>query len=295
MNVRIVEVSPRDGLQNEPAPIGTSAKVALVRALAGAGLTEVEATSFVSPRWVPQLADAEALWPQLPEGPRYSALAPNLPGLDRALAVGVERVAMLTAASESFCKKNLNCSVNAALDRCAQVAETFRAARPGGWLRAYISTAFECPFEGRVLPEAVVRVASVLGDLGVDEISIGDTVGAATPREVRELVRALPPGPYAWHFHDTRGTALANVATCLELGFSVFDASAGGLGGCPYAPGAGGNLATEDLVYFLEREGFATGVDLRALAQATVPVWAFLGRSPASRVQRAVLAQAESR
>ena len=291
--IRIVEVGPRDGLQNEPVPIPTAEKLAFVAALAQAGLQEIEATSFVSPKWVPQLGDASELWPHLPTGPLYSALVPNAKGLERALEVGVARVALFTAASDAFTRKNINMGVDESIDAFRGVVEKFRSARPDGWVRAYLSTVFECPYAGRMEPGAVAAVAERLLALGVDEVSLGDTIGAGAPPEVRALASALPGelSLYAWHFHDTRGTAVANVAAALELGFRAFDSSAAGLGGCPYAPGAGGNLATEDLVYLLERWGEPTGVDLTALSRASLPVLEALGRQPAAKSQQARLAE----
>lgn len=292
--IRIVEVGPRDGLQNEPTPVPTEEKLAFIGRLRDAGLVEIEATSFVSPKWVPQLGDAEMLWPQLPGGGLYSALVPNAKGLERAVSLGVKRIALFTAASDAFTQKNINMTVAQSLEVFAEVAATFRAQVPDGWLRGYVSTAFECPFEGRVDPEATVRVAEALLKIGCDEISIGDTIGVAAPVEVKRLTpllaSAVPLDRLNYHFHDTRGTAIANVAQAMEDGVCSFDASAGGLGGCPYAPGAGGNLATEDLVYFLERSGFATGLELPLLAQASLPILERLGRPPASKAQRAVLA-----
>ncbi len=294
--IRIVEVGPRDGLQNEPAPIPTPEKLAFIERLRAAGLKEIEATSFVSPKWVPQLGDAEELWPQLPEGGLYSALVPNAKGLERAVALGVNRIALFTAASDAFTQKNINMTVAQSLEVFAEVAATFRAQVPGGWLRGYVSTAFECPFAGRIDPSQTATVAEALLAIGCDEISIGDTIGVAAPAEVRRLTPILadliPVGQLNYHFHDTRGTAIANVAAALDLGITSFDSSAGGLGGCPYAPGAGGNLATEDLVYFLERSGFATGLEPLRLARASLPILERLGRPPGSRAQRAFLASA---
>lgn len=293
--IRIVEVGPRDGLQNEPTPIPTSEKLEFIRRLREAGLVEIEATSFVSPKWVPQLGDAEELWPQLPDGGLFSALVPNAKGLERAIALGVKRIALFTAASDAFTQKNINMSVAQSLELFAEVAAAFRAQVPGGWLRGYVSTAFECPFSGRVDSEATMRVAETLLKMGCDEISIGDTIGVAAPVEVRRLTPMLssvvPLDKLVYHFHDTRGTAIANVAQAIEDGVTAFDSSAGGLGGCPYAPGAGGNLATEDLVYFLERSGFATGLEPLRLAQASLPILERLGRLPASKAQRAILAE----
>lgn len=294
--IRIVEVGPRDGLQNEPTPIPTTEKLAFIERLRAAGLKEIEATSFVSPKWVPQLGDAEELWPQLPEGGLYSALVPNAKGLERAVALGVNRIALFTAASDAFTQKNINMTVAQSLGVFAEVAAAFRAQVPGGWLRGYVSTAFECPFAGRIDPSKTAAVAQALLAIGCDEISIGDTIGVAAPAEVRRLTPMLtdviPVEKLNYHFHDTRGTAIANVAAALDLGVTSFDSSAGGLGGCPYAPGAGGNLATEDLVYFLERSGFATGLEPLRLAQASLPILERLGRPPVSRAQRAFLASA---
>lgn len=296
--IRIVEVGPRDGLQNEGTPISTSEKLAFIDRLREAGLKEIEATSFVSPKWVPQLGDAEALWPALPAGPLYSALVPNSKGLDRALALGVERIALFTAASEEFTRHNVNMSVEQSLEACGEVALTFRERQPSGWIRGYVSTAFECPYAGRIDPAQTIRVAERLFRLGVDEVSLGDTIGVAVPKEVRNLGKAAldvaPLEKWAWHFHDTRGTALSNISAALDLGFRAFDSSSGGLGGCPYAPGAGGNVATEDLVYFLERSGIATGVNLELLAQASLSILKLLGSAPRSKAQIAVLATRSS-
>jgi isopropylmalate/homocitrate/citramalate synthase len=291
--LRIVEVGPRDGLQNESTPIPTLEKVAFIQALLGSGLKEVEATSFVSPKWVPQLGDAAELWPQLPPGGLYSALVPNPKGLERAIQCGVERIALFTAASDAFTKKNINMTVEESLEAFEIVINAFRAQVKDGWVRGYVSTAFECPYAGRIAPEKTTEVAERLIDLGVDEVSIGDTIGVAVPAEVDALNEILfgkiPVEKVAYHFHDTRGTAIANVAAALKAGITSFDSSAGGLGGCPYAPGAGGNLATEDLVYFCERSGIATGVDLARLAEASLPVLRHLGRGPAAKAQIAFL------
>ncbi len=313
--VRIVEVGPRDGLQNEKLPIETAAKLRFIERLARAGLREIEATSFVSPHWVPQLADAGELWPQLPEGPLYSALVPNLKGLERALKVGVRRIALFTAASDAFTRKNINMSVDESLLAFSEVIHAFRAshltrdpyesraahngAAISGHVRGYVSTVFECPYAGLVEPDAVLRVLDGLFNLGVDEVSLGDTTGVASPVEVRRLAKAVTQHfgrdivpRVAWHFHDTWGSGTANVSAALEEGFLGFDAGAGGLGGCPYAPGAGGNLATEDLVYLLERSGLKTGVDLDLLSQASIEILSILGRQPSARAQVASLARA---
>lgn len=290
--VRIVEVSPRDGLQNEPTAIPTAVKAQLIADLRGAGLAEIEVASFVSPKWVPQMADAAELWPMLPQGGLYSALVPNAKGLERALETGVERIAVFTAASDAFVQHNIGMSLADSLATFADVVAAFRDRRPTGWVRGYVSTIFECPYAGRIAPAQVASVVGRLVELGVDEISLGDTIGVGAPREVRALHDAigLPGAQVAWHFHDTRGTAVANVSAALDLGYHAFDASAGGLGGCPYAPGAGGNLATEDLVYFLQRSGLNVAVDIGALARATVPVLAALGRETTAKAQRAALA-----
>lgn len=294
-DVRIVEVGPRDGLQNEKIPVPIETKLDFIRALADAGLQEIEATSFVSPKWVPQLADSAELWEKLPSGPLYSALVPNMKGLERALDLGVSRIALFTAASDDFTRRNINMTVDDSLSVFEEVARAFRAKTGAhGWLRGYVSTAFECPYAGRVDPEAVTRVCERLLAIGVDEISIGDTVGVAVPAEVAVLTRRLldhiPVERIAYHFHDTRGMAVANVAEALRHGVRIFDSSAGGLGGCPYAPGAGGNLATEDLVYFLERTGLTTGVKASAVALASVALLAHLGRRPSAKAQLAALA-----
>jgi hydroxymethylglutaryl-CoA lyase len=292
--IRIIEVGPRDGLQNEAIPIPTAAKLDFIKRLTACGLKEIEATSFVSPKWVPQLGDAAELWPQLAKGGAlYSALVPNAKGLERAIEVGVQRIAVFTAASDAFTQKNINMTVDQSLDVFQSVVDEFRAKVSGGWVRGYVSTAFECPYAGRIEPSAVVRVCERLIKMGVDELSIGDTIGVAAPKEVTTLTTALlgvaPSEKIAYHFHDTRGTAIANVATALELGIRAFDSSAAGLGGCPYAPGAGGNLATDDLVYFLERSGLSTGVASEMLAQASLSILEMLGRKPVAKAQLAVL------
>lgn len=295
MDVHIVEVGPRDGLQNEKTPIGTADKVAFISALVEAGLKEIEATSFVSPKWVPQLGDAADLWRTLPEGATYSALVPNTKGLERALEVGVRRIALFTSASDAFTQHNINMSVIESLEVFREVVDAFRAECAGDChIRGYISTAFECPYSGRVDPGSVIEVATRLLEMGVNELSIGDTIGVATPTEVRNLAKLLlaetAAGMIAMHFHDTHGTAIANVDAALELGITSFDSSAAGLGGCPYAPGAAGNLATDDLVYYLERQGVSTGVDRAKLAKASLPILRALGKQPQAKAQQAQLA-----
>ena len=288
----VTEVGPRDGLQNEKENLSTEAKVAFVEALAAAGFREIEVSSFVSPKWVPQLADAEEVFRRLRprEGVVYSALVPNEQGMERALACGVRKVAVFTAATESFSRKNTNASIAESLARFAPVLEM--AGKAGIPVRGYLSTAFGCPFEGEVDPAAAARVARDLLDLGCAEVSVGDTIGVAGPSRVMEGLDALrsagiPPEWTALHFHDTRGTALANVLVSLQEGYASFDSSAGGLGGCPYAPGAGGNLATEDLLYLLEGLDVATGVDLEGVRTAGRGIEAALGRPLPGKVYRA--------
>ncbi len=288
----VTEVGPRDGLQNEKEIVPTEAKAAFVEALADAGLREIEVSSFVSPEWIPQLADAEDLFRRLRPRPGvvYSALVPNGKGMERALACGVRKVAVFTAATESFSRKNVNASVAETLVRFRPVVEAAR--KSGVAVRGYVSTAFGCPYEGAVDPAAAARVARDLLDLGCNEVDLGDTIGVATPRRVLAGLDALraagvPPERTALHFHDTRGTALANVLAALQAGYASFDASAGGLGGCPYAPGASGNLATEDLIYLLEGLGIATGISLEGVRAASRGMEAALGRTLPGRVFRA--------
>jgi len=291
-DVRIYEVGPRDGLQNEASPIPTDAKLRFIALLADAGLTEIEATSFVSPRAIPQLADADDLMARLDRRPgvRYPVLVPNERGLARAESAGVDAVCVFTAASEAFTAHNINMTIAESFAAFRPVVE--RAREVGWWTRGYVSTAFGCPYQGAVDEGAVVDVAQRLLELGVDELSIGDTIGVAVPADVRRVVRALTDAGIwtdrlAMHFHDTRGTALANVATALEHGIRCFDASTGGTGGCPYAPGAAGNLATEDLVYLLDREGMSHGVDLDRLLVAARQVSVTLGRALSTKVGQA--------
>lgn len=291
-DVRIYEVGPRDGLQNEATPISTDAKLRFIELLADAGLREIETTSFVSPRAIPQLADADELMAGLDRRPgvRYPVLVPNARGLERAEAAGADAVCVFTAASEAFTKANINMTIAESITAFRPVIE--RAREQGWWSRGYLSTAFGCPYQGEVGEAAVVGVARELLTLGVDEVSIGDTIGVAGPADVRRVVGALlsagiPSTQLAMHFHDTRGTAVANVSTALDLGIRTFDASTGGTGGCPYAPGAAGNLATEDLVYLLDREGCSHGVDLDAVLVAARHIGEALGRMPSSKVGQA--------
>lgn len=290
--VDVVEVGPRDGLQNEPGVVPTAAKVAFVSALAEAGFPEIEVTSFVSPKWVPQLADATEVLAALPPraGVVYSALVPNETGLARAVECGVRRVAVFTAASETFNRKNINATIDESLARFLPVLAG--AATAGMSVRGYVSTAFVCPYEGAVAPEAAARVILRLLDAGVDEVSIGDTIGAAVPTQVDALLDRLegraPFDRLALHLHDTRGTALANVLAGLRRGIAIYDSSAGGLGGCPYAPGATGNLATEDLLYLLSGMGIETGIDLPRVRAASNALHAAAGLRQPSRVLAAL-------
>ncbi|MDQ3881096.1 MAG: hydroxymethylglutaryl-CoA lyase [Chloroflexota bacterium] len=290
--VRIYEVGPRDGLQNEDASVPTDAKLRFIERLADAGLREIEATSFVSPRAVPQLADADTLLQRLSRCPgvRYPVLVPNERGMRRALDAGADAIAVFTAASEAFTERNIGMSIAESLAAFAPVIGRARAA--GMWTRGYVSTAFGCPFTGPVAAADVVDVTLRLLALDVDEVSIGDTIGVAVPSDVRRVVGALAAAGVAVervavHFHDTRGTALANTVAALELGVRCFDASAGGLGGCPYAPGAAGNLATEDLVYLLDGMGYEHGVDLDGVLDAAREISAVVGRSLGSKVGQA--------
>jgi len=285
--VRVVEVGPRDGLQNEAVMVPAADKVRFINMLTDAGFSDVEATSFVSPRAIPKLADAAQVFPALERshGTRYPVLVPNVRGFERALAAGVRDIAVFTAASNTFNKRNINATIDESLDNIAAVVAM---ARPAGVrIRGYVSTAFGCPFEGEVPAAAVLDVSVRLHDLGVDEVSVGDTIGIATPDQIEEVVNLLsgriPLDRIGLHLHDTRGTALANTLVALQLGVTCFDTSAGGLGGCPYAPGASGNLATEDLLYMLNGMGIETGVDLDKVAGASRFISGVLGHPPSSR------------
>jgi len=290
--VRIYEVGPRDGLQNEATAVPTEAKLRYIELLVAAGLREIEATSFVSPRAIPLLADADELLPRLPKtrGVRYPVLVPNERGMARAEAAGARALAVFTAATDAFTEHNIGMTVAASLNAAAPVLA--RAADLGWWRRGYVSTAFGCPYTGAVEPGLAVEVALRLIDLGVDEVCFGDTIGVGVPGQVAALTGAataagVPLDRIAFHFHDTRGTGLANVAAGLDAGVRCFDASAGGTGGCPYAPGAAGNLATEDLVYFLDASGWTHGVDLEGVLAAAQFVAATLGKPLATKVGQA--------
>jgi hydroxymethylglutaryl-CoA lyase len=290
--VRIYEVGPRDGLQNEAASIPTATKARFVELLADAGLREIEATSFVAPRAIPQLADADDLLRELPDraGVRYPVLVPNLRGLARAEAAGAKALALFTAATDAFTSANIGMTIDESIEAFAPVLD--RAGELGWWRRGYVSTAFGCPYTGRVDPARAVEVGVRLLELGVDEVCFGDTIGVGVPPQVDVLTAlavaaGIPLSRLAFHFHDTRGTALANVAAGLEAGVRCFDASAGGTGGCPYAPGAAGNLATEDLVYFLDASGWEHGVSLEGVLVAARFIASALGREVSSKVGQA--------
>ncbi len=286
-SVRLVEVGPRDGLQNEAGFVPTEIKARWIGMLIAAGLRDIEATSFVSPERVPQLADAEALMGLLPELPdvHYTALVPNEQGLERTGHAGLRTVAVFTAASESFTRHNIGCSIEESLHRFVPVVRESR--RRGLRVRAYVSTAVGCPYEGHVRPERVRDLCARLLELEVDEISLGDTIGVGTPASTLALLRAVDDvvslDRLAVHFHDTYGTALANICAALDHGVTIVDCATGGLGGCPYAPGARGNVATEDVVYLLEGSGVRTGVDLPRLLEAVDFIAAVLGHAPRSR------------
>ena len=286
--VKVVEVGPRDGLQNEQQQVPTETKIELVLRLADAGLPVVEATSFVSPRWIPQLADAEQVMAGIGKRPDtvFPALVPNIQGLERAVLAGAGEIAVFTAASEEFNRKNINAGIQESMVRIRGIAE--QAGASGLRVRGYVSCVLGCPYQGQVATETVVDIARQLVDAGCYEVSLGDTIGSGTPVAARNLVQSVAEAigldRIAVHFHDTRGQALANVFACLEAGVSTVDASVAGLGGCPYARGATGNLATEDLVYMLHGMGIATGVDLDALVAAGLFISDALGRPPASRI-----------
>jgi isopropylmalate/homocitrate/citramalate synthase len=294
--VKIVEVGPRDGLQNEKAHIPTADKIRYIDLLSDSGLAVIEATSFVSPKAIPQLADADEVYRAIKkrDGVTYLVLVPNEKGLNRAIDAGVRSIAVFTAASETFTKRNINMSIEESLDVFGAV--TRRAREAGMWVRGYISTCFGCPYEGKVPVENVVRVAESLAEMGMDEISIGDTIGVATPNQVVELSAALeshlPVERLAMHFHDTRGTALANIVAALEMQIATFDASSGGLGGCPYAPGASGNVATEDVLYLLHGMGIETGVDLDKVRLASRTLAGALDHELTSKTFKALEAAA---
>jgi len=293
--IKMVEVGPRDGLQNEPRPVSAAVRIELIERLADAGLGAIEAGSFVSPKWVPQMADTDKVFAGLKRraGVVYSALVPNLKGLDAALAADVSEIAVFAAASETFSRRNINCSIDESLDRFAEVA---RAARARGVpVRGYISCVLGCPYEGEIPTEAVARVAVRLMEIGCHEISLGDTIGIGTPGKAQAMIDAVsarvPVAKLAVHFHDTYGQALANILATLEKGVACVDSAVAGLGGCPYAPGASGNVASEDVLYMLDGLGVRTGVNLSKLASAGRFISEVLEREPASRAARALAAK----
>lgn len=293
--VRIVEVGPRDGLQNEPGTVTTETKLELIHRLADAGLPTVEATAFVSPKWVPQMADHDTVLRSIQRKPgvNYPVLTPNMKGFEAAADAGAEEVAVFGAASESFSKKNINCSIDESLERFRPVVEAARGRDIR--VRGYVSCVLGCPYEDDIDPAIVAHVANALYTMGCYEISLGDTIGTGTPLKAQRMVDAVakhvPMDAIAAHFHDTYGQALANLYAVMELGVATVDSSVAGLGGCPYAKGASGNVATEDVVYMLDGMGIDSGVDARALAAVGRWISGELGREPASKVARALAAQ----
>lgn len=289
--VRLVEVGPRDGLQNEKQPISVADKVALINALSDSGLSYIEAGSFVSPKWVPQMAGSAEVFEQIKRSDSitYAALTPNMQGFEAAMAAGVKEVAVFAAASESFSQKNINCSISESLKRFEPVMEA--AKQHGVRVRGYVSCVLGCPYEGEIAPEHVRSVAKALYDMGCYEISLGDTIGVGTPQKAAalfvEVAKDIPRTQLAGHFHDTYGQALANIYASLSEGIAVFDSSVAGLGGCPYAKGASGNVATEDVLYMLNGLGINTGVSLEKVIAAGLKISAVLGRETGSRVARA--------
>lgn len=293
-HVRLVEVGPRDGLQNEARPIAVADKVRLIDDLSAAGVGHIEVGSFVSPQWVPQMAGSAEVFAGIRQQPGviYSALTPNLRGLEAAIEAGVREVAVFAAASESFSQRNINCSISDSLERFVPVMQL--AAQHGIRVRGYVSCVLGCPYEGDIAPVAVAEVSKALLEMGCYEISLGDTIGVGTPTATRQLIevvgRAVPRDKLAGHFHDTYGQALTNIYASLLEGIAVFDSSVAGLGGCPYAKGATGNVASEDVVYLLNGLGIDSGIDLRTLAEAGQRICTLLERSNGSRVAAALLA-----
>jgi len=293
--VSIVDVGPRDGLQNEKGEVPTAIKLELIERLADAGIRSVEATAFVSPKWIPQMADHTEVLERIRRRPgvSYPVLTPNLKGYESAKAAGATEVAVFGAASESFSKKNINCSIAESLDRFRPVVEN--ALKDKIKVRGYISCVVACPYEGEIQPGKVAEVAGALYDMGCYEISLGDTIGAATPGKTQAMIEAclkrVPPDKLAGHYHDTYGQALANIYASMEMGVATFDSSVSGLGGCPYAKGASGNVATEDVVYMLHGLGIETGIDLDKLVETGAWISAFLKREPGSKAGRAIAAK----
>jgi len=293
LDIKIVEVSPRDGLQNIATLISAERKIQLVNLLSGTGLGFIEVTSFVSPKAIPQLSDSDIVFSGITQrdGIEYSALVPNEQGLERALRLNVKHIALFTAASEAFCQQNIHCSIAESLSRFKPVID--RAKAEGCTVRAYVSCVLGCPYEGKITLQAVTELVRQLSESGCNEISLGDTIGVGTPKQAAELIRACrgvaPIANLAVHFHDTRGQALANILSCLDQGVRIIDASVAGLGGCPYAKNATGNVATEDVIYMLHGMGLNTGVDLEALIQAGQFITQELGIENHSRVAQAAL------
>ncbi|MEN8822066.1 MAG: hydroxymethylglutaryl-CoA lyase [Abyssibacter sp.] len=296
--VTLVEMAPRDGLQNEATPLTPDIRIELIQRLASTGLTQIEAGAFVSPKWVPQMAGSDTVLASLQHdaGIRYPVLVPNMKGFEAAQAAGARDVSVFAAASESFSRKNINCSIAESLERFRPVCEAAQA--QGLRLRGYVSCVMGCPYEGPVDPEAVLAVSRELFAMGCEEISLGDTIGTGTPAATRHLLalltQELPVGRLAAHFHDTYGQALANLLVALEAGVRVIDASVAGLGGCPYAKGASGNVGTEDVLYMLNGMGMTTGVDLDAIVDVGAWICEQLGRPPASKAARALAARRQS-
>ena len=293
--VHIVEVGPRDGLQNEKQPVAAATKIELIARLADCGLSAIEATAFVSPKWVPQMADAAAVMAGIDRrvGVSYPVLVPNEKGLEAALASNVTEVAVFAAASEAFSQKNINCTIKESVERFKPVLA--RAEDADVKVRGYVSCVLGCPYQGEVTPAAVAEVAWALFEMGCYEISLGDTIGIGTPEKTKAMIEAVgrrvPIKKLAGHFHDTHGMAIANIYAALQTGVNVFDAAVGGLGGCPYAQGASGNVATEDVVWLLQGLGITCGVDLDKLVDTAAWISAQLGRTPASKVAQAILAK----
>jgi hydroxymethylglutaryl-CoA lyase len=297
--VRIVEVGPRDGLQNEPGEVSTAVKVELIERLADAGLPAVEATAFVSPKWIPQMADHTEVLERIRRKPgvSYPVLTPNLKGFEAARAAGATEVAIFGAASEAFSRKNINCSIAESLERFRPVVEAAQKEKIS--VRGYVSCVLGCPYEGEIKPERVADVAGTLYEMGCYEVSLGDTIGTGTPGKTRAMIEAcarrMPIGKLAGHYHDTYGQALANIYASLEMGVATFDASVAGLGGCPYAAGASGNVATEDVVYMLNGLGVHTGVDLDRLVDIGEWICGILKKEPASKAGRALAAKKKNK
>ena len=294
--VRVVEVGPRDGLQNEPAPVPLETKVAFIDMLSETGLPVIEAGAFVSPKWVPQMADSAEVLKRIRQRPgvSYPVLVPNVKGLEAALAAGAQEIAVFGAASESFSQRNINCSIDESLERFARVSDMAQSA--GLKVRGYVSCVLGCPYEGEIAPEAVAHVAEALVGMGCYEVSLGDTIGIGTPAKAQRMIEAVAAEVdirhLAAHFHDTYGQALANLLAVLQMGVATVDASVSGLGGCPYAPGASGNVATEDVVYMLHGLGIGTGIDLDRLVAAGAFISQALGRAPGSKAAMALRAKA---